>query len=255
MRFNIFVKLSLLFQLLVLSLSSMSQDIKSYPLSNPNNTEIGVSWGYGSYLMSDLKNLQQYLMGESGLALRNTASFPDYFNYSVRYGTRTGADFSGVTAGFMSTGARSSLGDYSGYYLLDINCQAIYLGYYVRHALMKGMLFGNMVEAGYLVSLSGLNSTVSISNQLHLYSADENDYDQSDSYKFNSLGLYVEPLLYMRYMFSKNIGLELNAGAAGSLSIPLYYQKIDNAIKINDKYRYANWSGFRVSLGLVIGLK
>lgn len=255
MRFHILIKSIITLQLLVLSLSGLSQDVKKSSLSNPNNTEIVINMGYGSYVMSDLKNLQQYMMTESDLTLMNTVSFPNYFNYSIKYGNRRGTNVSGVTAGFMSTAARSSIGDYSGYYLIDINCQALYVGYYFRHAFMKRILFGNTLEVGYLVNFSGLYSNVSISNQLHLFSSDENDFNQSDSYKFNSYGVYVEPLLYMRYMFGKNIGLELSAGAAGGIGIPLYYGKIDNAIKINDKYRYANWTGFRGSLGLVISLK
>ena len=213
-------------------------------------SELSIESGFGSYLMPNLKDLQNTIISHSnsGIPLIKTTSFPPYFNYSVKFGSFINNGYAGYTGGLMSTGSRSSFADYSGYYVTDINCMALHIGYYSRTLFANYHLLKRPVEIGYIINCSVLYSFVTLKDNLQLYG-----YDAlvNDNYTFNSIGVYTEPMLYVAYMFSKHIGVELNAGGAISISSPLYYQNIKNAVVIYDKKRFANWSGYRLSIGLI----
>jgi len=211
--------------------------------------ELSVASGIGSYAMLNLKDLQNTAMKNNPLALIKTTSFPAYYNYSFRYGTKNGNKFEGITGGLMSTGARSSLADYSGYYTSDIDCMAFHAGYYNRTKLMNYQLFNQALEIGYLFNGSFIYSSVTMTDNLQLYGIDEAIV--YDSYTFNSVGVYTEPMLYATYMFCKYIGIEFNAGGALSISSPLYYESIKNVVSIYDKNRFSSWTGYRLSIGII----
>ncbi len=210
--------------------------------------ELSVESGFGSYWMPDLKNLQDAIITNSEIPILKTTSFPSYFNYSIKYGVFKNNGYAGISGGLMSTGARSSVSDYSGYYATDINCVALHIGYYSRKALANFQLFKLPAEIGYILNGSLLYSFVTLKDNLILYGTDALI---DDSYTFNSMGIYTEPVFYATYMFSKYIGIELNAGGALSLSLPLYYKDSRNVVTIYDKNRFANWSGYRLSIGLI----
>ena len=245
------------FFLIVLCFPDYGQTINSNKTTHWNaGDELGVSIGYGSYLMSDLKDVQKLILNANDMPLEITTSFPGYFNYSIRYGRRLKNHYEGFTAGFMSTGARSSLADYSGYILSDINCQAIYVGYYIQKDFYNTLFLNRHLEFGYNLNLSFIGSNVNMIDKLNLYdnSSENNDFIQTNKYSFNTIGIYSEPLLYARYMIEEKIGVEINAGGAFSLSSPLYYRQLQNSITINNRSRYVNWTGLRVSIGLVYRL-
>lgn len=212
--------------------------------------EYAFTTGYGSYLMSDLIAVQKVLSGQIPLNVQLTTQFPPYVNYSFRYGERNGdGGFAGIKAGFMSTGARSSIADYSGYYYSDINCQAIHTGYYQRKRIKKYHFMKIPFETGYQWDISMIYSIVTLKENLKIYGLDD---EINGSNTLNSLGFYTEPELYLKGMFTKWLGLEVNAGGAISVSNGLYYQKMSNEVTIDGKKRYANWSGFRISAGVVM---
>jgi len=218
--------------------------------------EIVLNAGYGTYLMSDLKDVQKFVISNNDIALQVTSSFPEYYNYSFRYGKRLKNCYEGFTAGLMSTGARSSLADYSGFIYSDINCQAIYIGYYYQKEFFSTFFLNRRLECGYNLNLSIIGSNIDMTDRLNLYdnTTENNDVVQTNKYTFNAIGIYTEPLLYTRYMFFSRLGIELNAGGGLSLSSPLYYKAYYNSIKINNQNRYVNWSGLRVSVGLICKL-
>jgi len=220
----------------------------SYSNQNSNTYELSIESGFGSYLMSNLKDLQRTIISNSEIPILRTTSFPSYFNYSIRFGRIINNRYFGFTGGLMSTGARSSLSDYSGYYVTDINCKAFNIGVYSRKAFANYQLFKRPLEIGYILNASFLYSFVTMKDNLQLYG-----YDAliNDSYTFNSIGAYTEPMLYAAYMFNRHIGIEVNAGGAISISSPLYYENIKNEFVIYEKKRFANWSGYRLSIGLI----
>lgn len=216
--------------------------------------EIEANTGYGSYLMSSLKNLQNYFVSNNNqLNAAKTVSFPEYCNYTVRVGRKNAQNntYTGIVFGLMSTGARNSIADYSGIYNLDINCLAINIGLYQKKELKYYYLLNRPVRLGYILNGSMIYSFVNLKENMYIngYGTALNDNNQ-----FNSIGIYAEPDFYLNYMFMKNIGLELTAGFGGSLSTALYYQDIRNIITINNKKLYANWSGYRVGAGIVVHL-
>ncbi len=218
--------------------------------------EIIVTSGVGTYLMSDLKEVQKLLIDNSDIPLQITSSFPAYYNYSIRYGSKSDVVSEGITAGFMSTGARSSLADYSGYIYSDINCQAFYLGGYYQKGFYNAFFLQRFIEFGYNVNLSFIVSNINMIDELNLYdnSQENNDFVQTNKYRLNAIGIYTDPSFYARYMFSKRFGVELNAGGAISLSSPIYYKSIRNYILVYVEKRFVNWSGLRLSAGIVYKL-
>ena len=222
-------------------------------LQHSADMEISFNTGYGSYLMSDLKGLQNYFLSDNPLSAVNTESFPDYFNYTIRIGKKNPATktFTGFILGLMSTGARNSIADYSGKYTMDIKCQGIHLGYYVKKELLSCDVFKLPLKMGCLLNGSVIYSMVDLREKLYL-----NDYGNviNENYAFKSTGICAEPQLYLNYMFLKDMGFELTAGAAANLSTALYYNNMQNVVKIGNKMWYPNWTGYRLSAGIVLHL-
>ena len=222
----------------------------SSSIQNGSNYELSVTSGIGSYYMPDMKDLQNTIIRNStgDIPLFKTTSFPSYFNYSIKYGLYNNSGYKGLTCGMMSTGARSSISDYSGFYYSDINCMAFHIGYYIRSSFANYHWLKRPLEIGYIVNCSFLYSYVTLKDNLQLYGLDPLI---NGSTTLNSIGVYTEPMLYAAYWFSKYTGVELNAGGALSISSPLYFEKIKNEVVIFDKKRFANWSGYRISIGLI----
>jgi len=222
----------------------------SSSIQTTSNYELSVTSGIGSYYMPDMKDLQNTIIRNStgDIPLFKTTSFPSYFNYSIKYGRFKNSRYEGLTCGMMSTGARSSISDYSGFYYSDINCLAFHIGYYSRSSFANYQCLKRPLEIGYLVNCSFLYSFVTLKDNLQLYGLDPL---ATSSTTLNSIGIYTEPMLYAAYWFGKHIGVELTAGGALSISSPLYFEKIKNEVVIFDKKRFANWSGYRISIGLI----
>ena len=113
----------------------------------------------------------------------------------------------------------------------------------------------NSKMGGY-VNLSFIGSGVDMNDKLILYdnAPEYDDFVQTNKNTFNALGIYTDPSLYARYMFSKRFGIELNVGGAISFSTPLYFDKVKNYITVYDEKRFVNWSGVRLSVGIVCKL-
>ncbi len=221
----------------------------SYSTQNSFDYEISIGSGFGSYWMPSLSDLQNTIIAKSDIPLFKTTSFPAYFNYSFKFGKKRDVGYSGMMGGVMSTGARSSVADYSGYYFSDINCSAAHFGYYSRQFFGKSKLLKFPVEIGYLLNCSALFSSVTCNENLQLYGINEAIVDESNT--FVSLGVYTEPMIFATCMFTKNIGIELSGGAALSVSRPLFYGDIRNSVSMYDKSRFANWSGYRLGISLI----
>ena len=106
----------------------------------------------------------------------------------------------------MSTGSRSSLADYSGYVYSDINCQAIYMGYYYQREFYGASFFRQYIAFGYNVNLSFIGSGVDMNDKLILYdNAPENDdFVQTNKNTFNALGIYTDPVTISKcYILTK----------------------------------------------------
>lgn len=212
--------------------------------------EITLNSGYGSYLMLSLRDMQNSFLEESGLPLVKTSAFPPYVNYSIKIGRNGAKSSAGIVGGILSTGARSSLADYSGYFSSDINCVAKYVGIYKRNYVKSFTVLNRHLETGYSMNMAFLYSDITMSDHLRLYST-EVDYDEMGSVVFHSFGLYAEPTFFVQHMISRHLGLELNVGGACSLCTPLYYEKFTLDMNFYNQRRYVDWIGLRVSIGVI----
>lgn len=233
--------------LLPLSLFGQSSSLRSID----DDFEYSMNVGYGSYLMLSLRDLQNSIIENEVLPLFKTSSFPPYLNYSFKFGRNREKSSSGIVGGLMSTGSRSSISDFSGYYASDINAVAYHVGIYNRYYGTSFKLLNQHLVSGFSFNMSIIYSNITTSDNLRLYNYEGEDVDHLESFRFNSFGLYTEPSFFVQHMFSRHVGVELNVGGAVCFSMPLYYESLANDLMLNGKHRFANWSGLRVSIGVI----
>jgi hypothetical protein len=122
-----------------------------YPLM-AQYTFFGLRIGFGFYSMKSLDNLQELRREESGLPLKTMESYPSTLNYHlevVRYRPFFISKL-GISYGYSSTGARSTISDYSGRYDLDAIISSHQLGFTLEHDFTRGKNwgYGTYIEAG-----------------------------------------------------------------------------------------------------------
>ena len=215
--------------------------------------EITFSTGYGSYLMNDLRYMQNNISQYGDLHLIKTTSFPAYFNYSLRYGYGINKKtYFGVVAGLMSTGARSSVSDYSGYAFSDINCTAYRFGTYIKQKVLGTKFLNKPLDFSCMIDFCGIRTNGSFTDSVRIY---DTTIKEGTNLKLTSMGIYTEPLIAIDYGLTSFLSLEIKAGGALNLNLPFYYQRISNNLVYNDRKISPDWSGFRVGAGLVFRLK
>lgn len=215
--------------------------------------EIGISGGYGSYLMSSLRFMQNEISQNSDLNLTKTTSFPPYFNYSFRYGSKVDEkSYFGAIFGLMSTGARSSLSDYSGFVYSDINLVGLRAGSYFKQKFFGTNFINKSMDFSYMIDISGIYTVGTFVDSLRIY---DTPVKEGNKLKLNSIGLYTEPLLVIDFNLTSFLSLELMAGGALNVNLPFFYQKLSNKLEYNGRSIRPNWSGFRIGAGLIFRLE
>lgn len=218
----------------------------SYPLSA--QMEIALSSGYGSYAMSSLKFFQSEAGKQGSIQLYETTTFPPFWNYNLRIGFKvTEKIYAGNIFGFMSTGARSSVADYSGFFFSDINMLGIKEGLFLKYQLYETKVANKPLAVSLMTDISILYTTAQFTDSLKIY---DTSITESFRTRFNSIGLYTEPLLILNYEIIPHLNLEIGAGGALNHNLPLYYQNFSNSMKYKNRKIRPNWSGFRLQAGI-----
>lgn len=227
-------------KLLLLTLFS----ILSFSVSS-QNLLVGIGGGGGTYKMNPIKDFNSTIVELLPFKPELTDNFPPYFLfqgeilYQFPRFLAVGAQFYST-----STGARLTLGDYSGHYTLDNIQQGLFPG--VRILLGKAPGKSN----GFNLALVGGMSFSQMKTQEKLVVFEES---LNEDKEFNSEGWYIQPgVCYFHSIWS---GLKVGATASYFYGLEGQYhlsddkkQKLFNS-QTNDPIK-PQWEGFRMNLSV-----
>ena len=213
---------------------------------NAQYLSIGLRAGLGMYSMKDLESFQEYRSKESGLPLQTTESYPITPNYHLEIAKNVTGSINkyGLFYTFNSTGARSTISDYSGRLDLDAVIIGNQAGIIIDHILKKGTLldYGIYAEAAYLRTI--LKTT----DYIHFIFPGE--YEKAESYKFKSNGISSEFGLLLQNNLG-HIRIRMNFGYQFSFSSKLYLSDDKRYwLALNNYSLKPKWDGFRLGLQL-----
>jgi len=187
--------------------------------------------GYGSYDMGKLHQAQNSAVTfYDGLGIKEVEKFPPFFNQNGSFLWYATPDFLvGITTGFLSTGARNSVADYSGNYKLDMLVSAYLYGLETEYdfRLRNHLKYFVNLRAGQISSTFELKENFVVSTTTLLNSTNT----------LMEKNLFMEPATGIRYCFNKSVSLSLGVGYL-----------IDFAAYRNDKV--TNWSGYQLKSGI-----
>lgn len=205
---------------------------------------VGFRYGLGHYSMNELDILQNLRKKTVSFPLKTTESFPITPNYRLEFAVNNLGFIEKIAlfSAFNSTGARSTLSDYSGRVDLD----AVISSYQAGLSLQKNFWKNNHFSTGAYVDGGWIQSKFKTLDFLELYPPAY--YKYSSEHSFNSQGMTVEPGLALQYTFNPFV-FQLNLGYFIDLS-EKYFLKDDKEqwLAIENKDISQQWTGFRIGL-------
>jgi hypothetical protein len=227
------IKIILTFIIIVFAASLQAQEIS-----------VGFRYGFGHYSMNELDILQNLRKKTVSFPLKTTESFPITPNYRLEFAVNNLGfiDKIALYSAFNSTGARSTLSDYSGRVDLD----AVISSYQAGLSLQKNFWKNNHFSTGAYVEGGWIQSKFKTLDFLELYPPAYYKYSSEQS--FNSQGMTVEPGLALQYTLNPFV-FQLNLGYFIDLS-GKYFLKDDKEqwLAIENKDIRQQWTGFRIGL-------
>ncbi len=207
---------------------------------------ISLETGIGTYSMADLKSFMTASTSENPLEPVMVSYFPPYFYFSPSLSFGIKNHNIGTRYTLMSTGARSSIKDYSGEYRFDGTVVGNALSFFDEVYVYRTPMFGLLVK----LDVGGVYSKLKLHEFFQF-----NDIEQLDqSAEFYSVSLYTLPGVKFTYNFYDNLSLYASAGYhIDILKSPLFLE--DSKINIflmdgkNQEVK-VNWDGVRIGLGI-----
>jgi len=191
---------------------------------------LSIEPGYGFYDMSKLHQTQEAAIAYyPGLGIKAVEKFPPFFNQTCSFLWYANPDFLiGLTTGFLSTGGRNSVKDYSGEYKLDMNVRAL------EYGLESEYNFKLIPKVKCFVKLRGgvISSTLVFDEDFVVTNTTLIDHTE----KITESDFFLEPSTGIQYVLNKSFSLDMGAGYLMSSGF-LKVQNID-------------WSGCQLKLGV-----
>ncbi len=214
---------------------------KSYLLI-AQNVKIGIQAGVGTYKMTDLKNLNEYVSQNNSLNPKITSNYPAFLYYqpTVIF------EFKNINLGFLyshqSTGSRISILDYSGEYRFDskINSNAFGILSEVKLNPEKILSFRLYSELGVAKTKLNLIEFFKVYDETLL----------NDKYAFESYNYYFEPGIKISYP-NNHFCFEFNLGYLKQFGKETLTGKEVLTNELGDKIK-PDWSGFRCGLSVYL---
>lgn len=207
---------------------------------------ISLETGIGTYSMADLKSFMTASTSENPLEPVMVSYFPPYlfFSPSLSFGIKN--HNIGTRYTLMSTGARSSIKDYSGEYRFDGTVVGNGFSLFDEIYVYRTPMFGLLVK----LDIGGVYSKLKLQEFFQLTDVEQVNED----YRFYSINLYTLPGLKFSYNFYDSFSLFASAGYhIDILRSPLYLEESSrNMYLVGDRARKikANWDGIRAGLGV-----
>lgn len=211
-------------------------------LMHTNSVFIASHIGYGSYSMSGLKDLQKSIVSSSGFSAIQNSLFPNYGNYGFDIMLRFDNSKFGVNYEYLSTGARSSIADYSLEFTSDFICKGYKYGFVFEKDFDTPNTIQSSFHLGYRLESGGIYSN--IVQTTNIVSHSQEIASTTTQSTIEALGLYIEPALYLNWHFEKKTYLQASAG------IFTDFKKHFDFIEIDPRYPIS-WFGMRLKIGIV----
>lgn len=209
---------------------------------------VRVELGYGSYNMSDLEDVQNYIIeiySQYQIPVASVDNFPPFWNFQIQYARKLNESFSlSGFFGFASTGGRVHYSDYSGEIESDQVVSANFYG-------AGGEYIFNPIEPfKYFISFQAsiIFSSLELNDMIRIYNETTNS-----TTKLNSTGVGIEPSVGLEFnlmsvLFRFEAGLFLNFQGA------FYFEEDpDVEFELEGKEISPNWMGYRIGFSIGYG--
>lgn len=205
---------------------------------------IGVRGGLGSYSMDMLKDLQQLRTDQTQLPLKITDNYPitPFFRVEAALNDLKYVGKLALFYSFSSTGARSTVSDYSGRADLDATIN----GHQFGLTIQKDFYNKQNWSAGVYGDISMILSTLKTTDNLEItFPAEVNEIE---NYTFQSKGYAFEPGAFIAYRV-KPFVFQANLGVLGDSSKKLHLKGNDDMfVGVNNNPVKPQWFGLRLGL-------
>lgn len=195
--------------------------------------------GYGTYAMSSVSAFQSNRLKESGLPAKLVENFPGFINYKIYLGKQSKENLTKFYIGYLTSGARTSLTDYSGQLFLDIIANGIQAG--IQRSFTDK--YGSF-KLKYYFDMGTTTTFLSMKDYIRLGTE-----TYSDTYLFMSHGLDFEPGVATGFQISR-FNVEVYVGYMLDYSLS-FYKKGSPRVKLGTSERdiaRAEWRGLRTGI-------
>jgi len=189
--------------------------------------------GYGTYQLSDIKEMQNEILKNNKYGLKITDTFSGHITHSFSLGYKSGNKHFGCNFLYLTTGSRLNRADYSGSYTIDILMNALRLGLFYRE------LNKTKIEPLFLclqISSGAVLSKLDIKERLNIFS--------KTSHKNSTrkcTGVFLEPNAGLIYQINDWLNISMSVG-----------YEIDFLAKFDYRGPKVHWNGVRFYGGLII---
>ena len=205
---------------------------------------LGGGVGYGTYSMSALKDFQAWRLQQTTLPMKTTENYPatPFYRAEIAVNDLWVFDKIGVFYAFSSTGARSTMSDYSGRADFD----ALINGNQLGLTIQKDFHHAGPLALGVYLDGSWLLSSLKATDYLKLEAPANTT--QKDSYDFRAKGFSVEPGLTLKYKLRPVI-FQFTLGYLVDFSGKLYLKDDKSRwLQVDRTVVEPEWSGLRAGL-------
>ena len=197
--------------------------------------------GYGTFGMSEMRHT--LLESESAVkGMQITDDFPGYLTQDAKIGVSLNRWDAGLQFGFLTTGGKKSLADYSGSYKNEIRNKGYKMGLFTRYCLLGADY--NLKLYGQL-SFGSIYTHSKLTDEIQLNSAGVHEKEEG---KMHSMNLFLQPALVIQYQIIRPLAIQAQIGYEWS---PYKGDMRIEGVSIPLK---ADWDGLRASIGLVVYL-
>lgn len=201
--------------------------------------------GHGSYSMNGLKKVHEQFLSLYGIEAMQNSNFPAYPLYGLSVSRKYDNSLFGLNMEYMSTGARSSLADYSAQFTSDFVCKGYKLGFFLekdinyKFSKIEKLEFGYIIEAGSIVSKIQHDALLDYSNY--------NITDETLKMELSTTSPYIEPTILARWPLTETIFLQVNTSFFVDFPASFYLGEEIPETKIS-------WLGYRLKLKITCRL-
>ena len=210
------------------------------------NAQVSLNYrpGYGTYLMTNLSFLQERILAKSELPAKITAQFPGYFNHKLMIHLPKLGEDNSLFLGYVTTGGRISLTDYSGKWHFDMKLNGIKAGLHKEFPFQKFNRFNIKTYFDFGTTLTYMKVT-------ELIEIEDEKISASDL--FVGHGIDFEPGFLIK-MEQPRFNIGLFCGFELDIAMAFYKRgAFRGKLQGGNRPVRPNWSGLRT--GLQIDLK